>query len=326
MKKLYVLAASCLMTLAAAQSSKLEFKATAGKVKTASTHKAPGVLFSQDSNDENGIVSDVAADDVGVYSADDFQLDADATVTGIDFYGIQSFEDLEDFLIGAEFYLYEDNSGKPAGIPGGAGTALAKKTFSAGDPSLTIGKDESLYTVSIDLQKALDQPLTLSANKKYWVVFAPKIDFDDDFDSYERWNWLASDNANFNKSKLVDPYDLFGAGATNWTNIENLVGDTTLNALAFTIHGEAGTMGTTELYSNLAKVSVYPNPATDVLNIKTLDGKMSVTSQIYDANGRLVLESTGTSINVSQLAKGVYNISIAGQDGNKLMTTKFIKK
>lgn len=78
--------------------------------------------------------------------------------------------------------------------------------------------------------------------------------------------------------------------------------------------------------SDVAKksfVSVYPNPATEVINIKS-DKKITEVS-IYDAAGKIVKTTAETSINVENLAKGAYIVSIKYVDGSK-ESTKVIKK
>lgn len=72
-----------------------------------------------------------------------------------------------------------------------------------------------------------------------------------------------------------------------------------------------------------SKISVYPNPATNVLNIKS-DSKIAEVS-IYDAAGKIVKTTAETSINVENLAKGSYIVSIKYADGSK-ESTKVIKK
>lgn len=69
--------------------------------------------------------------------------------------------------------------------------------------------------------------------------------------------------------------------------------------------------------SDVAKksaVSVFPNPATDVINVKS-DSKIAQVS-IYDASGKAVKTTTETTINVKNLAKGTYVVSIKYADGS----------
>lgn len=71
-------------------------------------------------------------------------------------------------------------------------------------------------------------------------------------------------------------------------------------------------------------IIIYPNPATDFLNVTKVSNKASY--KIYSLVGKLVSNGIVTSqkIDVSSLAKGVYIISIS-DIGNEVLNTKFIK-
>lgn len=72
------------------------------------------------------------------------------------------------------------------------------------------------------------------------------------------------------------------------------------------------------------ELSIYPNPATDFLNITKASEK--ATYKIFNVSGVLVLKGaiTNEKIDVSSLSKGVYVISIL-DTGKELLNTKFIK-
>jgi len=81
----------------------------------------------------------------------------------------------------------------------------------------------------------------------------------------------------------------------------------------------AGTLSVNDLEVN-AGFSVYPNPATDIVNLQiNQDGKFAV--KIYDIRGKEVFVKTpefltsnsALSLNVSSLSQGVYIISIEGE-------------
>lgn len=73
-----------------------------------------------------------------------------------------------------------------------------------------------------------------------------------------------------------------------------------------------------------SEISIYPNPADTFVEVKNLKGNADY--KVYSADGRLV--QTGKidnqRINVSDLIKGVYVITI--KDDSKTYTTKLIKK
>ncbi|WP_333808863.1 T9SS-dependent choice-of-anchor J family protein [Flavobacterium sp.] len=71
--------------------------------------------------------------------------------------------------------------------------------------------------------------------------------------------------------------------------------------------------------------SIYPNPVNNVLNI-SLKNEMTINSlSITDLNGRVVvsINSSSTSIDVSNLSSGVYFVSIETNEGKG--TSKFVK-
>ena len=76
-----------------------------------------------------------------------------------------------------------------------------------------------------------------------------------------------------------------------------------------------------------SKLSIYPNPFNDYLNILTDNGGII---NFYDLAGKLVSTSVlakGTnSLNKSSLAKGVYIYQIKNASGEVVSSGKVIKK
>jgi type IX secretion system substrate protein len=71
-------------------------------------------------------------------------------------------------------------------------------------------------------------------------------------------------------------------------------------------------------------ISVYPNPAQNNFTIETTDTEKQTVS-IFDVNGKLVLSQTisgKTTIDVSNLNAGVYNININGVINKRLVIVK----
>lgn len=88
----------------------------------------------------------------------------------------------------------------------------------------------------------------------------------------------------------------------------------------------ANVLGNEEVYSSF--FSLYPNPATDYLNICGNDSNEFSTATIYDLAGRLIKNTTisdNAMINIQSLAKGTYIINLKNKDG-KVFSAKFIKK
>jgi len=69
-------------------------------------------------------------------------------------------------------------------------------------------------------------------------------------------------------------------------------------------------------------ISVYPNPATDVLNISNVSSKTKF--EIFNIGGQLVNQgTTDGKVNVSKLTKGVYILTV--ESNGEKSQTKFIK-
>ncbi|WBV62037.1 GEVED domain-containing protein [Chryseobacterium camelliae] len=83
-------------------------------------------------------------------------------------------------------------------------------------------------------------------------------------------------------------------------------------------------LGTNDVNNTKDGIQIYPNPATDFLNVTKVSDK--ATYKIYNAAGQLVSNGTinGGRINVSALIKGAYVIAI--EDKGSDFKSKFIKK
>jgi hypothetical protein len=75
------------------------------------------------------------------------------------------------------------------------------------------------------------------------------------------------------------------------------------------------------------EASIFPNPTSDILNIKTSTFE-NVTYTLYDTKGKFILQgkltADQTPIRVGQLATGKYSL-ILGSKNQKLKTFKLVK-
>jgi len=85
---------------------------------------------------------------------------------------------------------------------------------------------------------------------------------------------------------------------------------------------DASITGTIEIIGNGREISVYPNPAFDVLMIKTTESIEKI--EILDISGKTVLTKARTKeLNVSDLNRGVYFIKVQTESGT--YTSRFLK-
>ena len=91
------------------------------------------------------------------------------------------------------------------------------------------------------------------------------------------------------------------------------IADNTVFGLFDNIKVTAGTVGVKNIVSN--NVSLYPNPATDLLNVTV---KENSTFELIDITGKTVLSRMveGTSsINISKLSSGMYLAKVTSESG-----------
>ncbi len=69
---------------------------------------------------------------------------------------------------------------------------------------------------------------------------------------------------------------------------------------------------------------IYPNPAQDVLHLQANNFTSIKAVKIYDLQGKVVLQDTNDTINVSNLSKGLYIVKISTEEGE--VTKKFMKE
>jgi hypothetical protein len=74
-----------------------------------------------------------------------------------------------------------------------------------------------------------------------------------------------------------------------------------------------------ETLNNLKEVSIYPNPATDILNVDLGSVTQTIQVQFIDAVGRTVktesISGSHSQIDISDLNQGIYFISLSSADG-----------
>ncbi len=73
-----------------------------------------------------------------------------------------------------------------------------------------------------------------------------------------------------------------------------------------------------------AAISVYPNPATDIVHIETA---AEVSATVTGIEGKVVIaNTTSKDINISSLADGLYILTVYDTKGNRLLVEKLIKR
>jgi len=83
------------------------------------------------------------------------------------------------------------------------------------------------------------------------------------------------------------------------------------------------TLSSPNFTQNNLKLSIYPNPATDVLNIELESELKSI--EIYSLQGQKVITSSQKQINISSLSKGMYLVKVTNADNNSASQKLIVK-
>ena len=85
----------------------------------------------------------------------------------------------------------------------------------------------------------------------------------------------------------------------------------------------SGTLATDDLSNIKNNISIYPNPAKDVVFVKS---ETAITKiELYDFSGKKIKESASKEMNISSLERGNYLIKITDKEGNT-QTKSLIKE
>ena len=285
------------------------------------TSFAQNVVIDRIADNTTALISTNGDEDAGVYCSDFFTLEEDTILGSFTFPGFYSTAiEIGDLLIGGDFFIYNDGGGFPDADPTttDALVNLTSVQLGAGFEIIIDEAADGDFQINVTAANGGTQ-VTLPAGD-YWVAFAPAVLGDSAGGG--RWNWTGSlSGAPANVPLLIDSDDLFGAGATDWTEISGLIG-ADFPSFGWTLtNEEAAGLGDNDLVG----ASVYPNPATNVINVDFSSNVELKSAVLFDVLGK----NTGAtlvngSMNIADLAAGVYILNIETNNGS--LTQKVIKQ
>ena len=141
-----------------------------------------------------------------------------------------------------------------------------------------------------------------------------------DIRSGEGFKYMGSLNAHFGIGQATTITQLI----IRWpSGIVDTYNNPTINQRLLAVEGSTLAVGS---FIN-SEFSLYPNPTKNILNIKPNDNITMKSAQVFDLNGRLVLnkELTNLSVNVESLSIGTYLLQLRDNAG-KYYSQKFIKE
>jgi len=279
---------------------------------------AQDVLIDRPNDNTTGLIATEGNDGTGVYCADQFELTSEVALGDLTVFGFSSTGlDITPLVTGFNVYIFEDFSGLPGGNPEVGGGVAELDVFNAG---LTIDTSDG-YDVTVAMTDANGGDQVILPAGTYWMCAFPTVDSPPTGDG--RWNWQGSLGTEpAVEPVLIDPADLFGSGATDWTNISGLIA-ASFPSFGWTLTDEEIILGVGDNLEDM--VSIYPNPTTDVLNVSIPSNVEVESTQLIDVLGRNTgLQLVNGQLNTSNLATGVYVLRIETSAGS--LTRKIVKK
>src|SRR5690625_2430045 len=186
---------------------------------TFTTDSTSSAIVDREADNTTGLISTKGNDNTGVYAADYFELTASVDLGDIRFYGFPSEgPDFLPTLTGFNVVIFEHSGTTPDGDSETTGSGFIELTDIA---SADFDYVDGVFTINAT-QANGGQTVTLPAGE-YWISAYPSVSTAPTGDG--RWNWLGSLATPTYESVLIDPSDLFGAGATSWTSIATLIAE-----------------------------------------------------------------------------------------------------
>ncbi len=280
---------------------------------------------------ENAYVHSTKGTDGSMFvAADSFVLTEEIAIGEIDVPGRlgSNIGYLGTLEVGFNVYIYADNGGVPAGDPTQPGTGILELSDI---PPVYYSKYENglpFYNrtdfINIQITDANGGEQVILPPGTYWVSFFLTVE--GAATGQGRWSWLGSIQADPLppvEPVIIDPYDWYGLGYTDWTNLSGILGGS-FPSCAWTLRSESIVLGTGE--NELSKVAVYPNPSSGIVNVSIPENIKVYGSGLFDAAGKNInnVRLVNGSLDISFLPKGVYLLRVETSEG--VLTRKIIRK
>lgn len=261
-------------------------------------------------------------------AADSFVITEEIAIGEIDIPGRLSHTGyLGSLEVGFNVYIYADNDGVPAGDPSQPGTGILELSDI---PPVYYSKYENGYTWynrtdfnNIRITDANGGEQVILQPGTYWISAFLTVEGAND--GMGIWSWLCSLTADPLppvEPVIIDPYDWYGLGYTDWTNLSGILGGS-FPSCAWTMRSEE-ILGVKE--NALSKVEVYPNPSSGIVNVSIPDNIEVYGSGLFDMTGKKIenIQLINNSINISSLSKGVYLLRVETSKG--VLARKILRK
>ena len=148
-------------------------------------------------------------------------------------------------------------------------------------------------------------------------------------------------NINAQYSNITEVLSAGGGESTggNYSNF-GVMGETFVNSSATGgnynssvgfLYASGIATGIGEINRNNQIISIFPNPANEIINIEIKSQKIkSFNAEIYNIQGKLIFliqyKSIAINIDISDFTNGLYMINLKDDNGNIIKTDKIVKE
>lgn len=263
------------------------------------------------SDSPTALISVEGDDGSGVYVADSFTLTEGFGLNSITFPGFYSNGSGVDATTAVNVIIYANSGDTPGNgfQPQITDTGVIElKGITSEHFTISGASQNQLFTVDLEGANGGESPTLVAGS--YWMVFYPSVTGSPT--AVGRWNWYMSSAANSFDALLIDPQNLFGADATNWTHVSNLIGDVG-SSFAWTLKGSPA-LSVKE--NKVSKISVFPNPARDFVTLKIPSHIQVEQASLYSVLGKKInVTLANNRIDVAHLARGLYILNLESSAG-----------
>jgi hypothetical protein len=143
--------------------------------------------------------------------------------------------------------------------------------------------------------------------------------------------------ANYNLDLLNASGTRIGRSSKNGTNNETINATVAAGTYYAKVYPNGSANNATQCYTlkitlgtASRSMSLYPNPANQILNISLVSTEMEKIIEVFDLNGKLVMTEkvmqNNAELDISTLPGGLYLIKVTTKDGTLLSKDKFVKQ
>ncbi|NRA10519.1 MAG: T9SS type A sorting domain-containing protein [Crocinitomicaceae bacterium] len=176
---------------------------------------------------------------------------------------------------------------------------------------------------------------TFSLNDRGFIVCGVDGGFKEDLWEYnpdmDRWKiraYFPTDGRRYGVSFSINDKGYFGCGKGSFGKKRSMYEYTPMSLFGWKTEEDDEVAGILE--ASISSISIFPNPATDIINLKWDESSDVKSIRVYNSIGSEIMtqsaEGNSASINRNNLSSGIYYIALFDSNNAELGTHKIVLK